>query len=61
MQFQSLVHKIKGGAQLLEATRFINACLKLEAGGPLPVRIEEFIQLLEEQNQIIKDYKERYR
>ncbi len=61
MQFQSLVHKIKGGAQLLEASRFINACLKLEAGGPLPVRIEEFIQLLEEQNQIIKDYKERYR
>ena len=61
MQFQSLVHKIKGGAQLLEATQFINACLKLEASGPLLERIEEFVQLLEEQNQIIETYKEKYR
>jgi two-component system sensor histidine kinase EvgS len=60
MQFQSFVHKIKGGAQLLEATQFINACLELETSGPLLERIQEFIQLLEEQNQIIQTYKKRY-
>lgn len=59
-QFQSLVHKVKGGAQLLEATQFINSCLRLEAKGPLLERIEQFIQLLEEQNQVITTYKERY-
>jgi two-component system sensor histidine kinase EvgS len=28
-QFQSLVHKVKGGAQLLEASQFISACKNL--------------------------------
>jgi len=60
-QFRSLVHKVKGGAQLLEASQFINACIKLEASGPLLERHDRFIQLLEEQNQVIKAYKNRYR
>ena len=60
-QFQSWIHKVKGGAQLLEASQLINACVKLEASGPLAERIERFIKLLEEQNQTIKTYKNRYR
>jgi two-component system sensor histidine kinase EvgS len=60
-QFQSLVHKVKGGAQLLEASQFIDGCKKLEASGPLWERIEQFIALLREQNQMIETYKSRYR
>jgi two-component system, NarL family, sensor histidine kinase EvgS len=60
-QFQSWVHKVKGGAQLLEASQLIGACIKLEAQGPLPERIERLIKLLEEQNQTIETYKNRYR
>ncbi|WP_255532819.1 ATP-binding protein [Polynucleobacter sp. CS-Odin-A6] len=60
-QFQSLVHKVKGGAQLLGASQFINACKKLEASGPLFGRIEQLTALLEEQNQIIETYKKKYR
>jgi two-component system sensor histidine kinase EvgS len=60
-QFQSLVHKVKGGAQLLEASQFINACKKLEVSGPLWERIQQFITLLEEQNQMIETYKSKYR
>jgi two-component system sensor histidine kinase EvgS len=56
-QFQSLVHKIKGGAQLLNASQFTDACKALEVKGPLTERIEQFIALLEEQNQIIETYK----
>lgn len=59
--FQSLVHKVKGGAQLLQATEFIHACESLEDNGRLTERIEQFISLLEEQNQTIATYKEKYR
>ena len=59
-QFQSLVHKVKGGAQLLQATEFIYACESLEFEGSLSGRIERFITLLEEQNQIIETYRKRY-
>jgi two-component system sensor histidine kinase EvgS len=58
--FQSLVHKVKGGSQLLQANEFIDACESLEVEGPLLERIERFIALLEEQNQIIETYKKRY-
>jgi two-component system sensor histidine kinase EvgS len=58
--FQCLVHKVKGGAQLLQATEFIHACESLEATGPLLDRIRRFISLLEEQNQTIETYKKRY-
>ena len=60
-QFQSLVHKVKGGAQLLQATQFTHTCKELEANGLLSERIQEFIALLEEQNEIIESYKKRYR
>jgi two-component system sensor histidine kinase EvgS len=60
-QFQSLVHKVKGGAQLLQATQFTHSCKELEANGLLSERIERFIALLEEQNETIESYKKRYR
>jgi two-component system sensor histidine kinase EvgS len=60
-QFQSMVHKVKGGAQLLQATKFICACQELEVDKPLSERIKQFIALLEEQNQIIETYKTGYR
>ena len=60
VEFQSLVHKVKGGAQLLQATGFIHACESLEVDGLLSARIERFITLLKEQNQTIETYKRRY-
>ena len=59
-QFQGLVHKVKGGAQLLQATGFIHACELLEVEGPLSGRLEQFTNLLKEQNQTIDTYKKRY-
>jgi two-component system sensor histidine kinase EvgS len=59
-QFQSLVHKVKGGAQLLQATGFIHDCESLEVDGLLSERMGRFIALLEEQNQTIETYKKRY-
>jgi two-component system sensor histidine kinase EvgS len=61
VRFQSLVHKAKGGAQLLEASTFIKACNNLAVSGPLQERIELFIKILEEQNQIIETSKNQYR
>jgi two-component system sensor histidine kinase EvgS len=52
----SMIHKIKGGAQLLSAQHFIKRCEILEKEGPVPDRVSAFIQLLEEQNQIIGCY-----
>jgi two-component system sensor histidine kinase EvgS len=59
-QFQSLVHRVKGGAQLLQATEFTHTCESLEVDGRLTERIERFISLLEAQNQIIETYKKKY-
>lgn len=59
-QFQGLVHKVKGGAQLLQATEFIHTCESLEVEGPLSGRLERFTNLLKEQNQTIETYKKRY-
>jgi len=61
VHFQSLVHKVKGGAQLLQATEFTHACESLEFNGVLTERIKRFITLLEEQNQTIETYKKKYR
>ena len=58
--FRSMVHKVKGGAQLLSAATFTQACEALEQVGNLENRISGFIQLLEEQNQIIDRYQSRY-
>ena len=59
-QFQGLVHKVKGGAQLLQAAEFIHTCELLEVEGPLSGRLEQFTNLLKEQNQTIDIYKKRY-
>jgi len=56
----SMIHKVKSGAQLLNARRFLERCESLEEKGVLSDRIILFIQLLEEQNQIIERYKTRY-
>ena len=52
----SMIHKVKGGAQLLRAQRFVQCCESLATEGSLPDRVSAFIQLLEEQNQIIESY-----
>ena len=52
----SMIHKIKGGAQLLSAQHFVQCCDSLAIAGPLPDRVSAFIRLLEEQNQIIECY-----
>ena len=54
--FKQLVHKVKGGANLLNAKRFIQSCESLESEGLLTDRIKSFISLLKEQNEIIKTY-----
>jgi two-component system sensor histidine kinase EvgS len=59
-QFQSLVHRVKGGAHVLRATEFTHTCESLEVDGRLTERIERFISLLEAQNQIIETYKKKY-
>jgi two-component system sensor histidine kinase EvgS len=56
----SMLHKIKGGAQLLAAKNFVERCECLEKMGPLPEKIASFITLLEEQNQIITRYQAKY-
>jgi two-component system sensor histidine kinase EvgS len=56
----SLIHKVKGGAQLLNAQRFMKQCEALEMGGSVSDRVNAFIQLLEEQNQIIERYVAKY-
>ncbi|WP_255534063.1 ATP-binding protein [Polynucleobacter sp. MWH-Berg-3C6] len=56
----SLIHKIKGGAQLLSAQRFIAGCEVLETAAPIPDRVSALIQLLEDQNRIIEYYRSKY-
>ncbi len=56
----SMIHKIKGGAQLLSAQRFIACCEALEISGSIPERVGALIQLLEDQNQIIECYRAKY-
>lgn len=58
--FNSLVHKVKGGAQLLSAKSFIQSCTELEREGNLSTRISAFTQLLVQQNQVIASYKSKY-
>ena len=54
-----ILHKIKGGAQLLSAKRFIESCESLEKAGALSDRVPLCIHLLEEQNQNIKRYRSK--
>jgi two-component system sensor histidine kinase EvgS len=54
--FKQLVHKIKGGAHLLNAKRFVQSCESLEQEGLLSDQIISLISLLKEQNKMIKTY-----
>jgi two-component system sensor histidine kinase EvgS len=58
--FRSMIHKVKGGAQLLNAEYFTRACEALEQEKNLDTRITTFIQLLEDQNLIITRYQSQY-
>lgn len=58
--FASLVHKVKGGAHLLGAQRFIQSCSRLENHTSLPEKIDSFQKLLQKQNQIILRYQAQY-
>ena len=57
---RNMVHKVKGGAQLLNAKNFTRACEVLEQEKNLDARITTFIQLLEDQNLIITRYQSQY-
>ena len=58
-QLASLIHKVKGGALLLQATRFIKGCESLEKEGDFLKQLHAFKDLLLEQNQQIKRYQEK--
>jgi two-component system sensor histidine kinase EvgS len=58
--FSSLVHKVKGGAQLLSAKSFIQGCIELEQKGNLSHKIDKFTQLLTQQNHVIAGYMSKY-
>lgn len=58
-QLASLIHKVKGGTLLLQATRFIKSCESLEKEGDFLKQLHAFKVLLLEQNQQIKRYQEK--
>ena len=58
-QLASLIHKVKGGALLLQATRFIKSCESLEKEGDFFKQLHAFKDLLLQQNQQIKRYQEK--
>ena len=60
MQFKSMVHKVKGGGQLLGAKRLIEGCKKLDQPGNLKERVARFMQLLEAENKNIRQYQARF-
>ena len=57
-ELASLIHKVKGGALLLQATRFVKNCEALEKDGDFLKRLSAFKSLLLEQNQLIERYQE---
>lgn len=56
----SLIHKVKGGAQLIGAYRFITHCENLEQEDALPQKIAAFQDMLVEQNKQIARHQKRY-
>jgi two-component system sensor histidine kinase EvgS len=56
-ELASLIHKVKGGAQLLQANHFIQACESLEQEQNFMSKVSSFKTLLEKQNQIIHRYR----
>lgn len=57
-ELASLVHKVKGGALLLQATHFVKDCEALEKEDDFLKRLNTFKSILIEQNQLIKHYQE---
>lgn len=57
--FASMLHKIKGGAQLIGAKDFVSSCILLENTDSLTNRIDALRQLLEKQNQMITRYQQQ--
>jgi two-component system sensor histidine kinase EvgS len=58
--FRSMVHKVKGGAQLLSAKQFTQACEALEQEGILEEQVASFRRLLEEQNHTIESHQSQF-
>ena len=56
----SLIHKIKGGAQLLSAKQFIQSCESLEKEQDFSIKLATFRAILEEQNCVIERYQIQY-
>jgi two-component system sensor histidine kinase EvgS len=56
----SLIHKVKGGAQLIGAHRLIESCDLLENIGSLPEKIDVFRCLLETENRNILLFQAKY-
>jgi two-component system sensor histidine kinase EvgS len=59
LSLDSMIHKVKGGAQLLNAKKFMETLNSLNVGA-LPNRIAALKHILEEQNLLIKQYQENY-
>jgi two-component system sensor histidine kinase EvgS len=59
LTLESMIHKVKGGAQLLNAKKFLEDLNSLKAEA-LPNRIVALRHILEEQNQLIKQCQENY-
>jgi two-component system sensor histidine kinase EvgS len=58
-ELASLIHKVKGGALLLQATRFVENCEALEQEKDFLKQISAFRCLLLKQNQLIERYQEK--
>lgn len=54
--FKRMLHKVKGGAQLMGSEAFSAQCAELEKVGDLEQKILQFIELLKQQNILIKRY-----
>jgi two-component system sensor histidine kinase EvgS len=55
-ELASLIHKVKGGALLLQATHFVKNCEALEKEANFVKRLSTFKDLLLEQNRLIERY-----
>jgi two-component system sensor histidine kinase EvgS len=60
-QFKALLHKVKGGAQLINAQSFLKACQELERDGDVAEKIKLLIDLLQQENRKIGRYRQQFR
>jgi two-component system sensor histidine kinase EvgS len=58
-QFKALVHKVKGGAQLIHAQSLVKACQELEKDSDLQEQIKRLIDLLKQENAKIALYRQQ--